>query len=156
MTWHPRQLGEQTGRTFIVTGANSGIGFETARDLVGRGAHVVLAVRDTTKGDAASARLTGPGSTSVIELDLADLDKVAACAKSLLDRHDSLSALICNAGVMGGPLLLTPQGLEGQMAPTTLVMPRWSPHCGRGYTSAPRASYWCRATRGVAGSSRRK
>jgi NAD(P)-dependent dehydrogenase (short-subunit alcohol dehydrogenase family) len=48
--------------------------------------------------------------------NLADLDQVASCAKTLLDRHDNLSALICNAGVMGGPLLLTPQRFERQMA----------------------------------------
>jgi NAD(P)-dependent dehydrogenase (short-subunit alcohol dehydrogenase family) len=116
MTWHPRQLGGQAGRTFIVTGANSGIGFEAARDLVGRGAHVVLAVRDTAKGEKAAAALAGPDSPSVIELDLSDLDQVAICAETLLDRHDNLSALICNAGVMGGPFLLTPQGFERQMA----------------------------------------
>jgi NAD(P)-dependent dehydrogenase (short-subunit alcohol dehydrogenase family) len=116
MSWRPRQLGEQSGRTFVVTGANSGIGFEAARGLVGRGAHVVLAVRDTAKGERAAARLAGPGSTSVVELDLSDLDQVAACATTLLDRHDDLSALICNAGVMGGPFLLSRQGFERQMA----------------------------------------
>jgi NAD(P)-dependent dehydrogenase (short-subunit alcohol dehydrogenase family) len=116
MTWHPRQLGQQTGRTFVVTGANSGLGLEAARDLVGRGAHVVLAVRDAAKGEKAAARLSGPGSTSVVEVDLSDLDQVADCARTLLDRHDNLSALICNAGVMGGPFLLTPQGFERQMA----------------------------------------
>jgi protochlorophyllide reductase len=116
MSWHPRQLGQQTGRSFVVTGANSGIGFEAARELVGRGAHVVLAVRDTTKGEKAAVRLSGPGSTSIVELDLSDLDHVAGCAKTLLDRHDNLSALICNAGVMGGPFLLSPQGFELQMA----------------------------------------
>ncbi|CAN5134829.1 oxidoreductase [soil metagenome] len=107
---------QQTGRTFVVTGANSGIGLEAARDLVGHGAHVVLAVRDTAKGEEAAGGLAGPGSTSVVELDLADLDQIAGCAKALLDRHDNLSALICNAGVMGGPFLLTPQGFERQMA----------------------------------------
>jgi NAD(P)-dependent dehydrogenase (short-subunit alcohol dehydrogenase family) len=52
----------------------------------------------------------------VVELDLSDLDQVADCAETLLDRHDDLSAVICNAGVMGGPCLLTPQGFERQMA----------------------------------------
>jgi NAD(P)-dependent dehydrogenase (short-subunit alcohol dehydrogenase family) len=116
MTWHPQQLGQQTGRTFVVTGANSGIGFEAARELVARGAHVVLAVRDTAKGEKAAARFVGPGSSNVVELDLADLDQVAGCAKRLLDGNDNLSALICNAGVMGGPYLLSAQGFELQMA----------------------------------------
>jgi NAD(P)-dependent dehydrogenase (short-subunit alcohol dehydrogenase family) len=116
MSWHPRQLAQQTGRTFVVTGANSGIGLEAAHGLVGRGGHVVLAVRDTTRGEQAAAGLPGPGSTSVLELDLSDLDQVAGCAKVLLDRHDELSGLICNAGVMGGPFLLSAQGFERQMA----------------------------------------
>jgi NAD(P)-dependent dehydrogenase (short-subunit alcohol dehydrogenase family) len=116
MGWHPRRLGEQTGRTFVVTGANSGIGLEAARELVARGAHVVLGVRDVGKGERAAAGLAGPGSTSVVALDLSDLDQVAGCATTLLDRHDNLAALVCNAGVMGGPLLVTPQGFERQMA----------------------------------------
>jgi NAD(P)-dependent dehydrogenase (short-subunit alcohol dehydrogenase family) len=116
MSWHARQLGRQAGRTFVVTGANSGIGLEAARGLVGRGAHVVLAVREPAKGEQAAARLAGPGSTSVVELDLSDLDEVAGGATALLERHDKLSALICNAGVMGGPFLLSAQGFERQMA----------------------------------------
>jgi NAD(P)-dependent dehydrogenase (short-subunit alcohol dehydrogenase family) len=116
MAWHPPRLGQQTGRTFVVTGANSGIGLEVARELVERDAHVVLAVRDTPKGEQAAARVVGPGATSVVELDLSDLDQVPGCAMTLLDRHDNLSALICNAGVMGGPFQLTPQGFERQMA----------------------------------------
>lgn len=115
MTWHPRQLAQQTGRTFVITGANSGIGLETARDLVARGAHVVLAVRDVGKGEQARAGLTGPGTASVAELDLADLDSVAAFAKTVEAEHDSLSALVCNAGVMAGPFGLTVQGHERQM-----------------------------------------
>ena len=116
MPWRPRQLAAQTGRTVIVTGANSGIGFEAARHLVRRGAHVVLAVRDPAKGEQAAAGLTGPGSTGIVQLDLSDLDAVASSAKTLLDRYERVSALICNAGVMGGPCRLTPQGFERQMA----------------------------------------
>jgi NAD(P)-dependent dehydrogenase (short-subunit alcohol dehydrogenase family) len=116
MTWHPRQLAQQTGRTFVVTGANSGIGLAAATDLVGRGATVVLAVRDAAKGERARASMRGPGKAEVLELDLADLDSVEAFAKLLLDRCTGLSALVCNAGVMGGPLQLTPQGYEQQMA----------------------------------------
>ena len=102
--------------TVVVTGGASGIGLEAARELVGRGAHVVLAVRDRAAGERAAARFGGPGSTSVVELDLSDLERVARCAEALLVRHDTLSALICNAGVMGGPLRLSAQGFEHQMA----------------------------------------
>jgi len=116
MTWHPRQLAQQTGRTYVVTGANSGIGLEAARDLVARGAHVVLAVRDLAKGSRACASFSGQGSASLVELDLSDLDHVASAVKTLLERHDSVHALVCNAGVMGGPHRLSPQGFERQMA----------------------------------------
>ena len=102
--------------TIVVTGANSGIGLEAARALVGRGAHVVLAVRDPARGELAAAGLMGSGSTDIVQLDLSDLDAVAGAAKTLLDRYERVSALICNAGVMGGPCLLTPQGFERQMA----------------------------------------
>ena len=102
--------------TVVVTGANSGIGLEATRYLVERGAHVVMAVRDPAKGDAAAASVAGPGSTSVVELDLADLDQVAGCVEALLGRHDRLAAVVCNAGVMGGPLLLSAQGFERQMS----------------------------------------
>lgn len=113
---HRRLLARQTGRTFVVTGANSGLGLEAARALVGCGAHVVLAVRDTANGEKAAAALAGAGSASVVELDLTDLDQVAGCARTLLERYDNLSALVCNAGVMGGPLRLTLHGFERQMA----------------------------------------
>jgi NAD(P)-dependent dehydrogenase (short-subunit alcohol dehydrogenase family) len=120
--WQARQLAEQTGRTFVITGANSGVGLETARDLVGRGGHVVLAVRDADKGERARAEITAggvSGSAEVRQLDLADLDSVTAFAKGLTEQLDTdsrlLNALVCNAGVMGGPLLYTAQGFERQM-----------------------------------------
>ena len=116
MTWHPRQLAQQTGRTFVVTGANSGIGLEATRDLVERGAHVVMAVRDVDKGEQARAELSGPGRASVVHLDLTDLDTVATFAAAVSADHSGLAALVCNAGVMGGPYLLTVQGFERQMA----------------------------------------
>jgi NAD(P)-dependent dehydrogenase (short-subunit alcohol dehydrogenase family) len=68
--WHPRQLGPQTGRTLVVTGANSGIGLEVTRDLVRRGAHVVMAVRDTARGAATASQLDGPGTTTVLRFRL--------------------------------------------------------------------------------------
>ena len=119
--WTPRSLAEQTGRTFVVTGANSGIGLETARELVVRGAHVVLACRDVAKAEAARRTLGGNGSTSTAQLDLTDLDSVTSFAKRLADDHPVVNALVCNAGVMGGALALTAQGHERQMGTNHLA-----------------------------------
>jgi len=119
--WQARQLAEQTGRTFVITGSNSGIGLAAARDLVGRGGHVVLAVRDVAAGEKARAAITvgAKGSAEVRHLDLADLDSVALFAKELTAQLETdsrlLNALVCNAGVMGGPLLFTTQGFERQV-----------------------------------------
>ncbi len=134
--WQARQLAEQTGRTFVITGANSGVGLEVARDLVGRGGHVVLACRDVAAGERAKAEILGGarGSAEVLELDLADLDSVASFSDALVTQLEAdnraLSALVCNAGVMGGPPLFTTQGYERQMGTnhlghTALITALW-------------------------------
>jgi NAD(P)-dependent dehydrogenase (short-subunit alcohol dehydrogenase family) len=116
MTWDPRQLAQQTGRTFVVTGANSGIGLETARDLLARGARVVLACRDVDKGERALHGIAnGRPHATVLELDLADLESVATFAKTVAADVPDVHALVCNAGVMGGPFRTTAQGFELQL-----------------------------------------
>jgi NAD(P)-dependent dehydrogenase (short-subunit alcohol dehydrogenase family) len=98
-----------TGRTAIVTGANSGIGRAAAHALAGAGARVVLAVRDTDKGSAAAA--TMPGETEVRRLDLASLESVREFAAAW---DGELDLLINNAGVMVPPLTRTADGFELQ------------------------------------------
>ena len=98
-----------TGRTAIITGANSGIGRAAARALAGAGAHVVLAVRDTDKGEAAAT--TMPGDTEVRRLDLADLASIREFAAGWAA---DVSLLINNAGVMVPPLSRTADGFELQ------------------------------------------
>ncbi len=115
-----------SGRTAIVTGANSGIGFETAKALAAAGARVVLAVRDIRKGAAAAAAMAG--TPEVRELDLASLDSVRAFAAGW---GEEVSLLINNAGVMIPPLVRTADGFEpqlgtnhlGHFALTTLLLP---------------------------------
>ena len=87
--WSPADMPDQHGRTALVTGANSGIGFHVAAELAGRGAHVLLASRDADRGRAARAAMVRELPTASIELvglDLADLDSVARLAGQVLDR----------------------------------------------------------------------
>lgn len=98
-----------TGRTAIITGANSGIGRSAARALAAAGARVVLAVRNTEKGNSAAESL--PGHTEVRELDLASLASVRALAAAW---HGDIDLLINNAGVMIPPLTRTVEGFELQ------------------------------------------
>ena len=123
----------QTGRTFLVTGANAGIGFETAKILAARGAHVILACRDAGKAALAMDRIGAdvPSATlSFQPLDLADLDQVRDAAAAVL-AGPRIDVLINNAGVMIPPKTLTKQGFElqfgvnhlGTFALTGLVHP---------------------------------
>jgi NAD(P)-dependent dehydrogenase (short-subunit alcohol dehydrogenase family) len=97
-----REVPRQDGRRFVVTGASGGIGLETAKALAGRGAHVVLAVRNLAKGEAAAALMSG--SVDVRLLDVADLSSVRAFAADV----GPVDVLINNAGILGVPFGLTP------------------------------------------------
>jgi NAD(P)-dependent dehydrogenase (short-subunit alcohol dehydrogenase family) len=115
--WTADQIPDQSGRTAIVTGANSGLGLVTARELARHGARVVLACRNTQKGDAALGDCHGaaPGAQLELEeLDLASLDSVREFAERFRAGHEGLDLLINNAGVMATPRRSTADGFELQ------------------------------------------
>ncbi|MFJ6292075.1 oxidoreductase [Streptomyces griseoviridis] len=124
--WNVTDIPDQSGRTAVVTGANSGLGIATVEALAGAGAHVVLAVRDPRRGEAAAARI--PGSVEVRRLDLADLASVREFAAGW---RGDLDLLINNAGVMNIPESATKDGFEtqfgtnhlGHFALTNLLLP---------------------------------
>lgn len=104
-----------SGRTYVVTGANSGVGLETTRQLTRQGGHVVMGCRRVEAGQAAASTMAGEkGSTDVIALDLADLASVRAFAEAVLAKHDRLDALVNNAGVMTTASAQTKDGFELQ------------------------------------------
>jgi NAD(P)-dependent dehydrogenase (short-subunit alcohol dehydrogenase family) len=111
LRWTAADLPDLGGWTTVVTGANSGIGLVSARELARVGAHVVLAVRDQERGRTAAASIRGP--TEVRRLDLADLASVRAFAQ---EWDGDLDVLINNAGVMAIPQRLTVDGFEMQFA----------------------------------------
>ena len=108
---------DQSGRVAIVTGANSGLGLVTARELARAGARVVMACRDEEKGREAvrAVEVRAPGSELELEaLDLASLDSVRSFAERVRERHAALDLLINNAGVMATPRRETADGFELQ------------------------------------------
>jgi NAD(P)-dependent dehydrogenase (short-subunit alcohol dehydrogenase family) len=127
MKSHPwREVPRQDGRRFVVTGASAGIGLETAKALAERGAHVVLAVRNLEKGEAAAAQMTGDVELGL--LDVADLTSV----REFADRVGPVDVLVNNAGVLALPFGTSPDGVElhfatnhlGHFALTNLLLPR--------------------------------
>jgi NAD(P)-dependent dehydrogenase (short-subunit alcohol dehydrogenase family) len=112
--WTADDIGGQQGRTVVVTGANTGIGFETAKVLAARGATVVLASRDPARNRAAVARV-GAGDLSTVTLDLASLASVRRAAEEISSRYPRLDLLINNAGVMMPPYGRTEDGFELQI-----------------------------------------
>jgi NAD(P)-dependent dehydrogenase (short-subunit alcohol dehydrogenase family) len=118
MAWTEKDIPDLSGRTAVVTGANGGLGFQTALALAGAGAHVVLAARDPAKTTAAEARLRErypAASLEVVPLDLGDLSVVAAAAQNILAGHERVDLLVNNAGVMAMPQRTTADGFEMQL-----------------------------------------
>jgi NAD(P)-dependent dehydrogenase (short-subunit alcohol dehydrogenase family) len=115
--WTSDDVPGQQGRLAVVTGANTGLGLETAQVLAARGAAVVLAVRDIEKGKQAADRIAGttPGANVMVQpLDLASLDSIRAAAGELRSTHPRIDLLINNAGVMYPPKQTTRDGFELQ------------------------------------------
>ncbi|WP_019941068.1 oxidoreductase [Dyadobacter beijingensis] len=115
--WTKKNIGDQTGKTAIVTGANTGIGFETALALYEAGAHVVLACRNERNAQDAAARIQAQGGKGGLEtavLNLANLHAIGALAETFIQKHEKLDILINNAGVMTPPASKTDDGVELQ------------------------------------------
>jgi NAD(P)-dependent dehydrogenase (short-subunit alcohol dehydrogenase family) len=139
--WTTDDIPDQTGRVAVITGANTGLGYETARALAEHGAHVVLAVRNLDKGKDAVARITAASPRADVglqELDLTSLDSIRAAARQLRSDHDRIDLLINNAGVMYTPKSTTKDGFElqfgtnhlGHFALTGLLLDRLLPVAG--------------------------
>ncbi len=127
MFWSTDDIPDQTGRTAVVTGANGGLGLETARELARKGAHVVMAARNQEKAEAARRDvLAGHPSASleVVELDLGSLASVARAAETIAAAHDRIDLLVLNAGVMAMPEGTTDDGFETQLG--TNVLGHWA------------------------------
>lgn len=126
MAWKPNEIPDQSGRTFIITGANGGLGTETTKVLASKGATVVLACRNTAKGQEIADTIDG--DTRVAALDLADL----ASVREFADNTGEFDVLINNAGLMNVPFSRTKDGFEtqfgvnhlGHFALTGLLLPK--------------------------------
>jgi NAD(P)-dependent dehydrogenase (short-subunit alcohol dehydrogenase family) len=117
MTGSEKNVPDQSGRLAIVTGSNTGLGYDNARALAARGAKVVMAVRDTAKGEEAAARirkLTPGAEVTVHKLDLGSLTSVRTAGAELAAAHPRIDLLINNAGVMYPPKSTTADGFELQ------------------------------------------
>ncbi len=115
--WTVQNIPDQSGKTVIVTGANSGIGYEATLALAHKGASVIMACRDLRKAESAATLIRGEnpsGGVTVSQLDLADLGSVKRFASAILVEYEQLDILINNAGVMAIPYRQTADGFEMQ------------------------------------------
>lgn len=118
VTWTPEQMPALDGRSILITGANSGLGLESAQVLAGRGAEVIMACRNLEKGRQAAENIRAEypeAKLALMQLDLSDLQSVKAFAENVHNRYDKLDVLINNAGIMAPPFQRTKDGFEMQM-----------------------------------------
>ena len=118
MAWSTKDIPDLGGRVAVVTGANGGLGLETARALAAAGAHVVMASRNQKKAEAAAddiRRMHPRASLELVPLDLASLASVRQAADAILAKHDRIDILVNNAGVMACPEQKTADGFEMQL-----------------------------------------
>jgi len=111
------KIKSQEKRKFLITGANSGLGYETSKVLLEKGATVIMCCRDLVKAERAKKELLKfnfPGNIELFELDLSDLRKVRKSSQLIKNKFNSLDVLINNAGIMAPPKTLTKQGFEIQ------------------------------------------
>jgi NAD(P)-dependent dehydrogenase (short-subunit alcohol dehydrogenase family) len=139
--WTTADIPDQAGRVAVITGANTGLGYETALALAAHGAHVVLAVRSLDKGKDAISRIVAQSPQSDValqELDLTSLESVRSAARQLRADYDHIDLLVNNAGVMYPPKSTTKDGFElqfgtnhlGHFALTGLLLDRLLPVAG--------------------------
>ncbi|MGH2975997.1 MAG: oxidoreductase [Solirubrobacterales bacterium] len=117
MSWGLADIPDQSGRTAVVTGANSGLGLETARALAAAGAEVVMAARNQERAAEAEEKIRSSApdaKLTIVKLDLGSLDSVKAAAKQILASRETIDLLVNNAGVMGIPERRTADGFEMQ------------------------------------------
>ena len=118
MAWSANDIPDQSGKVAVITGANSGLGFEASRELARKGATVVMAVRNMDKGEAAAVRIKADVPDAELQLrkmDLGSLDSVKAFAARMNDEHDHIDILLNNAGIMATPAGQTKDGFETQV-----------------------------------------
>lgn len=131
MSWTAQQLESQSGKTFVITGANSGIGLQAAIVFATHGAKVVMACRSMDKAAVALERVkeAAPSAdVSIVQLDLASLDAVKSAAQEVMERCDKIHGLINNAGIMAIPRNETADGFEMQLGTNHLGHFAWTAH----------------------------